>query len=188
MSKECIRTVETKPNIFSQINGIGEKIKGVMVAPRVDCLPQQLRPLVSLVRVHILNKFLLTLQAPAYCVYQNLQISSVPTMFSTFFFPEEKSWNSWYSEILYFSQSMLRLKSWQVKETLFSSGALWDRHYLITCELISWKRNILTRAWHDIIEAGLRIEIVVRPKRRKKGACILCEPASCQKNTILWNF
>ena len=86
MSKECIRTVETKPNIFPQINGIGEKVKSVMVALRADRLPQKLRALVSCVRVHILSKYCNSFV----CVYRNLQVCSVPAVFCTFLLPEEE--------------------------------------------------------------------------------------------------
>ena len=94
MSKECIRAVETKPNIFPQIYGIGEKVKGVVVALRNDRLPQKLRPLVPLVRVDILNKYF----AIFLFVHLNLQVRSVPAMFFTFLLPEGKSMSLWFSE------------------------------------------------------------------------------------------
>ena len=153
ISKEHIGTIKPKSDICAQINVIGEKVERVVIAPRLDRLPQQLCALVTLVRVHILNKHWSWI-ATVWCCHfailciainQHLKVGSVPAMFFTLLLPE--SMNICSAESSYLWHLVLRLKSWQVKETFLSSGALlW----------ITWSLGIVevkTRVRHITVEA-----------------------------------
>ena len=48
-SKERIRTVESKATTRPKVDVVGEKVKSVVVAFGLDCLPQKLSALIPLV-------------------------------------------------------------------------------------------------------------------------------------------